>query len=761
MASLPSVAVNSTIKLEHEVGKLSNSFSNEKNLSISYQRRPPTAPAEKNPDSQSLNFQEALSILKEGAKIGTAAYVPLLQECIDKKSMSEAQMLHTHIVKTGSHQDLFLSTFLINVYAKCGTMEYSRKIFDKMPRRNVVAWTSLLTGYIRNSQPEIAVQVYQELLQAGCCPTNYTLGAVLSACSSLGSVELGEQIHGHGIKYQLVSDTSMGNSLCSFYSKFRSLESAVKVFNVIPEKNVISWTAIMSACADNGNCERGLRFFIDMLLGDAEPNEFTLTSVLSMCCIMQAVDLGEQVHSLCIKLGLESNLPVMNAIMYLYLKCGRVVEARRLFDGVETLTLMTWNGMIAGHAQLMANEKDDVAAHRSGIEALNIFLKLKRSSMKPDLYTFSSVLSICSGLVALDQGEQIHAQTIKTGFLSDVVVGSALVNMYNKCGSIEKASKAFVEMSTRTLISWTSMITGFSQHGRSKEALQLFEDMRLAGVRPNMITFVGVLAACSHAGMVDEALAYFAVMKNEYGIKPITDHYACIIDMFVRLGRLDEAFDFIKRMSFEPNEFIWSNLIAGCRSHGNMELAFYAADRLLELKPKDAETYILLLNMYVSAGRWNEVSRVRKMMKDEKLGKLKDWSWTNIKSRIYSFGADDRSNSQSTQIYELLDQLLDKAKSLGYVSERTSEVIDDGDRENESCSTTYHSEKLAIAFGLINTPEGATIRVVKNISMCKDCHSCVKFFSILTDREIIVRDSKHMHRFINGHCSCGGFGALL
>lgn len=640
-------------------------------------------------------------------------------------------------------------------------MEYARKIFDKMPSRNVVAWTSLLTGYIRNSQPEIAVQVYQELLQAGCYPTNYTLGAVLSACSSLGSVELGEQIHGHGIKYQLVSDTSMGNSLCSFYSKFRSLESAVKVFNVIPEKNVISWTAIMSACADNGDCERGLSFFIDMLLGDAEPNEFTLTSVLSMCCIMQAVDLGEQVHSLCIKLGLESKLPVMNAIMYLYLKCGRVVEARRLFDGVETLTLMTWNGMIAGHAQLMANEKDHVAAHRSGIEALNIFLKLKRSSMKPDLYTFSSVLSICSGLVALDQGEQIHAQTIKTGFLSDVVVGSALVNMYNKCGSIEKASKAFVEMSTRTLISWTSMITGFSQHGRSKEALQLFEDMRLAGVRPNMITFVGVLAACSHAGMVDEALAYFAMMKNEYGIKPITDHYACIIDMFVRLGRLDEAFDFIKRMSFEPSEFIWSNLIAGCRSHGNLELAFYAADRLLELKPKDAETYILLLNMYVSAGRWNDVSRVRKMMKDEKLGKLKDWSWINIKSRIYSFGADDRSNSQSTQIYELLDQLLDKAKSLGYVSERTSEVINDEDRENESCSTTYHSEKLAIAYGLINTPEGATIRVVKNISMCKDCHSCVKFFSILTDREIIVRDSKHMHRFINGHCSCGGFGALL
>ncbi|CAL5332630.1 unnamed protein product [Camellia sinensis] len=185
--------------------------------------------------------------------------------------------------------------------------------------------------------------------------------------------------------------------------------------------------------------------------------------------------------------------------------------------------------------------------------------------------------------------------------------------MYNKCGSIERASKAFAEMSTRTLISWTSMITGFAQHCCSQQALQLFEDMRLVGVRPNKITFVGVLSACSHTGMVDEALAYFEMMKNEYKIKPVMDHFACLIDMFVRLGHLDEAFEIIKKMDFEPNEFIWSTMVAGCGSHANLELGFYAAEQLLKLNPKNSETYVLLLNMYVSAGRWQDVSRVRKL----------------------------------------------------------------------------------------------------------------------------------------------------
>ncbi|RZC64287.1 hypothetical protein C5167_007982 [Papaver somniferum] len=439
---------------------------------------------------------------------------------------------------------------------------------------------------------------------------------------------------------------------------------------------------------------------------------------------MHALGFGEQVHSYSVKLGYDASVSIKNSIMYLYLRSGRVDEARRLFDAMRTISLVTWNAIIAGYSQIMGSEKDYLKAHHSGSEALQIYLKLHRSRMKPDLFTFSSILTVCSGLVALDQGEQIHAQTIKSGFLSDVVVGSALVNMYYKCGSAEKATKAFVEMPTRTLISWSSMITGFAQHGRCVEALQLFEDMIITGVKPNKVTFVGVLSACSHAGM--------------------------------------EAFDFIEKTEFEPNEFVWSLLIAGCRSHGNMELGFYAAERLLQLKPKDCETYALLLSMYISAGKWKNVTKVRKMMKDKKIGSLQDWSSISIKDKVYSFKPDDKSNNQSVEMYRLLDDLVERAKSLGYVSERSLDAVDeDGNDEGILSSTIHHSEKLAVAFGLLSTCQGSSIRVIKSISMYRDSHSLIKHISAMTGREIILRDSKRLHQFNDGQCSCGDFGSLL
>ncbi|XWS14875.1 hypothetical protein CRYUN_Cryun35bG0046600 [Craigia yunnanensis] len=404
-------------------------------------------------------------------------------------------------------------TFLVNVYAKCDAMENARKVFISLPGKNVVAWTTLMTGYVHNDQPDVAISVFQEMLEFG-------------------------------------------------------LDSAIKAFQKIGEKNVISWTTVISACGDNSRAAKGLRFFTEMLADNVEPNEFTLTSVLSMPCTVLSLSIGARVHCLSIKLGYEPNLRIKNSIMYLYLKCGLFSEAYQLFNGMEDMGLVTMNSMIAGYGEMMALAKNDLSAYRSGTEALNIFSKLSNSGFKPDLYTFSSILTVCSKLVALEQGEQIYAQILKTGYLSEVVVGTALVNMYNKCGNIERASKAFLEMSSRTLISWTSMITAFAQNGQSQQALQLFEDTRLIGVRQNQITFVGVLSACGHAGM--------------------------------------------------------------------------DANELLKLKPNDAETYVLLLTMYKSAQRWEDVTKVRELMREKKLEKLMDWSWISTKEKVYSFKPDER-----------------------------------------------------------------------------------------------------------------------
>ncbi|XP_027149855.1 pentatricopeptide repeat-containing protein At4g14850-like [Coffea eugenioides] len=755
MASLPSAVVGNTLKLDPD-------FKRHIPPSLTFDKKNygNNAQLDKALDPFSMEFNEAIAIVKEcSLKVESAAYLPLLQECIDKNSVSEAQVIHAHIIKTGTHQDWFLMTFLVNVYAKFGTVGNARKVFDSLPRRNVVSWTSLMSGYIKSSEPERAIGVFEEMLEAGVYPTNYTLGLVLNACSSLSDIELGKQIHGFILKYRIADDTSIGNALCSLYSKNGILDSAVKVFQSIEEKNVISWTGVISACGDNGNPAKGLDFFVEMLLEGAEPNEFTLTSVLSLCCVIQALEVGMQVQSLSIKHGYGSNLRVMNAVMYLYLKNGCISEANQLFDAMDIVSLVSWNAMIAGHAQMIDRAEDGVSAHQSGIQALKMLLRLHRSGLKPDLFTFSSVLDVCSSLAAPEQGEQAHAQTIKSGFLSDVVVGTALVDMYGKCGSIQGASKAFLEMSTRTMISWTAMITAFARHGQSRQALQLFGDMRFVGVKPNKITFVGVLAACSHAGMVDEGLAYFNMMKNECKIKPVMDHYGCLIDMFVRLGRLEEAFDLIKKMDFEPNEVIWSMLIAGCRSHGKLDLAFQAAEQLLNLNPKDSETYLSLLNLYFVAERWKDVSRVRKMMKAGKIGKLKDWSWMSIKDKVYSFKPDDQQGLMK-EVEEYLADLHESVKTLGYEFQANFEAINSEEQETTS-STVHHSEKMAVAFGLLNTPNAAPIRIKKSISMCKDCHNFVKYISMSTSRTIIIRDSKKLHKFVNGHCSCGDFSSLL
>ncbi|XP_057442406.1 pentatricopeptide repeat-containing protein At5g04780, mitochondrial-like [Lotus japonicus] len=761
MASLPSVAVTATLKLHPQFKKYPpSSIPIDKGQNISLQKSHKFN-THLDP-SRYRGFQEALSLAKEGTEeVDSSFYIPLLQQCIDKRSFSDTQIVHGHIMKTGNHEDVFVVSYLVSVYSKCGNMEDARRAFDHMPRRNVVAWTTLMLGYVQNSRPKHAFHVFDEMLHTGSYPSMNTLAIALNACTSLKSLKSGEQLHAYIIKYHIDFDTSVGNALCSLYSKCGRLEFALKAFKRIKEKNVISWTAAISSCGDSGKAKKGLRIFVEMLSENMQPNEYTLTSVLSQCCEIQFLELGTQVHSMCTKLGYESNLRVRNSLLYLYLKRGCIGEAQILFKGMDDASLVTWNAMIAGHAKMMEQSRDNLYACWNGTEALNLFSKLNCSGMKLDLFTFSSVLSVCGRMVAFVQGEQIHAQTIKTGFLSDVIVGTSLINMYIKCASVESASKAFLEMSTRTLISWTSIITGFAQHGRSQQALHLFEDMKLARVRPNQVTFVGVLSACSRAGMVSEAFNHFKIMQKEYKIKPVMEHYTCLVDMLVRLGRVEEAFDLIKKMDYEPSEFIWSNLIVGCRSHGNLELGYHAAEKLLSLKPKDPETYVLLLNMYHSAGRFEDVSRVRRIMKEEKVEKLKDWSWISIKDKVYSFEANDIAHPHNSLVCKSSEDLLVKAKNLGYEMLESLEISEEEEGENTSSLTIYHSEKLAITFGLENLPNFSPVRVVKSTIMCRDSHNFIKYVSILSGREIIVKDRKRLHKFVNGECSCGEFGGFL
>ncbi|KAH7518223.1 hypothetical protein FEM48_Zijuj09G0148700 [Ziziphus jujuba var. spinosa] len=509
-SSLPSVAVNGTLKLDSDFRKQPSSFlPTDKSSNVSYQRSYVATHLDGTSEPKSLDFREALCMMKENSTVESTYYVSLLQECIDKNSAAEAQMVHAHIIKTGSHGDLFVSTFLVNVYVKCGTMENARKVFDNLPSRNVVAWTTLMTGYVHNLKPELAIQVFLEMLKAGTYPTNYTLGIALNACTSLHSIKVGEQIHAYIIKYRIDFDTSIGNSLCTLYAKCRDLESSVKAFMKIREKNVISWTGIISACGDNGEAARGLQFFTEMLSEDVEPNEFTLTSVLSLCCVMLTLGVGTQVK-----------------------------EAQTLFEGMETVSLITWNAMIAGYAQMMDLEGNDLSAYQ-------MMSSLRCIAKHP-------AISLIESSTTLNELKQIHTQLLVNSLLNDnhllgqFVASIALHNPNN----LYYSNHVLSQCPNPTLFTFNSMIRAYSKSSTPHKSFHFFKRILRSddNLSPDNYTFNFLVRTCAQLSARETGPSvHCAVVKHGFENDPHIQ--SGLIFMYAELGWLSschQVFDPLK-----------------------------------------------------------------------------------------------------------------------------------------------------------------------------------------------------------------------
>lgn len=376
--------------------------------------------------------------------------------------------------------------------------------------------------------------------------------------------------------------------------------------------------------------------------------------------------------------------------------------------------------------------------------------------MKPDKFTFPSILRACASIVSLEQGKQVHACIIKTESEPNIVLESSLVDMYVKCGTIEDARRVFDKMPERNVVSWTAIIAGYGRYGDSKEVFMLFEQMQQLGLKPNYVTLLAILNACSHAGLVDEAWHYFESIDRDYHIKPRVEHYSCMVDLLGRAGRLDEANEFINRMPLKPHAAIWGTLLGACRMHGNIELGKIAAEHLFNLDSQNAGKYVVLSNIYAAAGRWEDVAKVRKLMKDRGVKKEPGCSWIEYRKKIHLFVVGDRSHPQSEEIYATVETLIRKIKEAGYVPE-INFMLHEVEDELKEKYLSYHSEKLAVAFGIINISPGTPIRIVKNLRVCGDCHTAIKFISNTAEREIILRDSNRFHHFKDGVCSCGDY----
>lgn len=480
-----------------------------------------------------------------------------------------------------------------------------------------------------------------------------------------------------------------------------------------------------------------------MRLANISPSNYTFTSVIKACAILSALRLGREIHSHVFVSGYGSDSFVQAALVAFYAKSGDLCVSRIVFDKMPERSVVAWNSMISGFEQ-----------NGFSREAIGLFYQMREWGVEPDSTTFVSVLSGCAQLGAIGLGCWVHDYVVSNGFDVNVVLGTSLINMYSRCGNVTKAREVFDLMSERNVISWTAMISGYGIHGYGREAMELFGQMRVHGPRPNDVTFVSVLSACAHAGLIQEGRCAFADMRQEYGLVPGVEHHVCMVDMLGRAGLLNEAYQFVKELN--PGELapaIWTAMLGACKMHKNFDLGVQVAEHLLAVEPENPGHYVLLSNIYALAGKMDRVELIRNMMIRKGLKKQVGYSTIEVGQKTYLFSNGDKSLPETEEIYRYLDELMSRCSEAGYAPTHKS-VMHELEEEEREYALRYHSEKLAIAFGLLKTSPGLTIRVVKNLRMCEDCHSAIKYISVVSNREIIVRDRLRFHHFNNGSCSC-------
>jgi len=686
-----------------------------------------------------------LGILWTDVKPDAFIFASVLKACARFGLIESGDQVLGYIIRVGLESDAFVGNAIIDMYVKCGSMKDARQVFDEMHDRNDVTWTSMITGYVQHGNSEEALKVLSWMNWTDMKPNPFIFSSVLRACAVLASAEQGKRLHAQVIRMGFESNLFVGNSLVTMYAKCRRIEDARQLFDVMRERDVVSWTTMIVGFGQCGQEAEALHLFGKMQQVSVKPNEFTFATVLSACGNLAALEQGKQLHTHIIRNGLVSFLSAGNALTAMYAKCGSIDDAYQVFGEMSVRNVVSWTAMIMGCVDEGYDE-----------EALELAFQMQRSGIEPNDYTFASILSACANISVLEKGKQVHALIIKAGFESYVSVKSGLVTMYSKCGSIEDARQTFDSLLKGDVVSWTAIIAAYAQHGPGTEALKLFGQMQQQGVKPDHVTFIGVLSACSNAGLVDEGWHYFNSMDTDHGIEPTVEHYTCIVDLLGRAGHLDEADDFINKMPLKPDAVVWGALLGACKVHGNIELGKRVSEFLLELEPQCVGTHILLSNIYAADGRWVDAVNVRQIMKDKGLRKQPGRSWIEVQNTVHTFVADDKSHPQSREIYAMLDRLLEQIEEAGFVPD-TNFVLHDVEEEQKEYILSHHSEKLAIAFGLISTPPGTPIRISKNLRICGDCHTATKLISRIVEREIVARDTNRFHHFKGGLCSCGDY----
>ncbi|CAN4091106.1 unnamed protein product [Withania somnifera] len=719
----------------------------------------------------------------------------LLRKPSSIKTKSQAMQLHAQIVKTRGSKSVSLATVILGIYSNLNLLKESLQVFNNFSYVPTKAWKSLVRCYTSNGY----------FLDSLACFVEMRGGVT---CTYLKELRVGESVHGCVIRFGMESDLYTGNALMNMYAKLQvsskdchvfdeiplsnrgnicrsslvidnnaygvaredevrddgisqvnelirsgkshfdssseGLDNVCKIFQMMSNKDVVSWNTLIGGNVQSGLYEGALDRLREMSNANLKPDCFTLSSVLPVFASYIDVLKGKEIHGYAIRHRFDKDEFIGSSLIDMYATCTRVEDSYRVFNLLPKKDDVSWNSIIAGCVQ-----------NGSFDEGLRLFRQMLAANVKPVEVSFSAILPACAHLTTLHLGKQLHAYITRMRFDQNMYIASSLVDMYAKCGKIVTARWIFDRMEVQDSVSWTAIIMGYALNGHAREATILFENMQRDRIKPNCVAYLAIFTACSHAGMVDEGWNYFTSMSS-YGVSPQLEHYAAIADLLGRAGRLSEAYKFITDMPIKPTGSIWATLLSACRVHKNIELAEKVAKEMTTADPGNMGPYLLLSNMYSVAGRWKDASKLRTNMKKKGMRKPPACSWIEVRNQVHAFVSGDTSHPYYDQMHEALRVLSERLKQEGYFPQ-TSEALHDVDEEQKSDLLYTHSERLAIAFGIISTPSGTTIRITKNLRVCVDCHTAIKLISKILGREIIVRDNSRFHHFKDGNCSCGDY----
>ncbi|KAJ1278039.1 hypothetical protein BS78_04G049600 [Paspalum vaginatum] len=663
-------------------------------------------------------------MLQEGLLPTRFTLASVLSACGAMATLEEGRRCHGLAVKVGLDGNQFVENALLGMYTKCRSITDAIRLFDGMPSLNEVSFTAMMGGLAQSGAVDDALRLFARMSRSGIRVDSVAISSVLGACAqacaggynAVRIIWLARSIHAVIVRKGFGSDQHVGNSLIDIYTKGLKMDEAMKVFELMPSISIVSWNILITGYGQLGCSERAMEVLELMQQSGFEPNEVTysnmlaccikardipsaramfdkitkpsvttwntllsgycqeelhqdttelfrkmqhqnvqpdrttLAVILSSCSRLGILELGKQLHSASLRLLLHNDVFVASGLMDMYSKCGQVGIAQIIFNRMTERDVVCWNSMISG-----------LAIHSLNEDAFNLFRQMRESGMFPTESSYASMINSCAKLSSIPQGRQIHAQILKDGYDQNIYVGCSLIDMYAKCGNMDDARLFFDCMSAKNIVAWNEMIHGYAQNGFGERAVELFEYMLTTKQKPDSVTFIAVLTGCSHTGLVDEAIAFFNSMENNYGITPLVEHYTCLIDALGRAGRFVEIEAVIDRMTYRDDPIVWEVLLAACVVHHNAELGEFAAKHLFRLDPKNPSPYVLLSNIYATLGRHGDASAVRTLMSSRGVLKGRGYSWVDHKDGARAFmvaddlvmdGSDNEHTSGMTEVHQ-------------------------------------------------------------------------------------------------------------